>query len=138
MVNLTLELASSRSIAPAPVSAAGVAVAAPSLESSEPQAETSTPGRASASSTRSSRVIVIGRGGPRGGRWGALILPAAPDGQRASDPGGAARGGVRGVLERVVERRQPIRGDSERGGGQPVGEPGVLGKQRAMEVRPQH
>ena len=55
-----------------------------------------------------------------------------------SEPGGAPRGGVRRVLERVVERREIGAGHAERGRGQPVGEPGVLGKQRAVEVGADH
>ncbi len=75
----TLALASSRWMAvAAALGRSAVAVFAPSEESSEPQADTSAPGRASASSTRSSRVVVIGRGGPGTGRRGAPILPAAP------------------------------------------------------------
>ena len=53
-------------------------------------------------------------------------------------PRRAARRGVGGVLERVVERRERVRGQPERGRGQPVGEPGVLGQQRAVEVRADH
>ena len=51
-----------------------------------------------------------------------------------SEPGGAPRGRVGGVLERVVERRELRRRPVQRRGGQPVGEPGVLGQQRAVEV----
>src|SRR5687767_7068856 len=102
-------------MAEAPPPGVGVAVFAPSEESSEPQAD-SAPGRASASSTRSSRVVVIGRGRAPGAEDGAAaILPAALDGRAGSDPGGAPRGGVRGVLERVVERRELVRVEPERG-----------------------
>ena len=44
---------------------------------------------------------------------------------------------VRGVLELVVERCQRL-GEAERRGDQPVGEPGVLGKQRAVQVGADH
>ena len=52
-------------------------------------------------------------------------------------PAAAARVGVRGVLERVVERRQRLV-EPERRGDQPVGEPRVLGQQRAVEVGADH
>src|SRR5215218_4763196 len=101
-------------LAPPP---AGVAVAWASASLSppeEPQPETSAPGRASASTISRSRVIVIGRGeGPLTGR-GEPILPAAHDGPRASDARRAAGGGVRRVLESVVERGELLRRDPER------------------------
>ena len=62
------------------------------------------------------------------------MLPHRIDGLTRSDPGGAARGGVRGVLERVVER-------CELGGVAPSAvaisqsaNQAVLGQQRAVQV----
>src|SRR4051794_11590208 len=53
-----------------------------------------------------------------------------------TDPGRTAGLLVRPALEGVVERRQVI--VSRRGGDEPVGEPRVLGKQRAVQVGPDH
>src|SRR5690349_14482193 len=74
--------------------------------------------------------------------WGRPLRP--PTGATRSylppwsDPRRAAGGRVRGVLEGVVERRQIGGGDAQGGRRQPIGEPGVLGKQRAVEVRTHH
>ena len=62
------------------------------------------------------------------------MLPHRIDGLLRSEPRGAPGRGVRGVLERVVERGE-LRGvAAQRGGGEPVREPAVLGQQRAMQV----
>ncbi len=63
--------------------------------------------------------------------------PPAPsrrrEATRSADAGGPPRVGMRQVLERVVEGRQRLLG-TDRGGDQPVGEPGVLGQQRPVQV----
>src|SRR4051812_17616502 len=52
-----------------------------------------------------------------------------------SGPGGGTGRAVRGVLERVVEGGEVTGCDPQGGGDQPVGQPGVLRQQGAVEVR---
>src|SRR5689334_6539596 len=76
----------------------------------------------------------------------ALILPIGnacvnassdrPGGAlRASEPRRAPRLAVRRRLELVVERRERGRVEPQRGGREPVREGGVLGQERAVDVR---
>src|SRR2546423_571544 len=55
---------------------------------------------------------------------------------RRSQSRGRSGLGVGGVLEGVVERLERV--EAEGRGDEPVGEPGVLGQQRAVEIRADH
>src|SRR3712207_5691624 len=55
-----------------------------------------------------------------------------------SDAGGPAGGSMRTGFQRVVPRPQAGAPASGRRGDQPVGEPGVLGQQGAVDVGPDH
>src|ERR1700729_334348 len=52
----------------------------------------------------------------------------------ASDPGGPQGTAVSVVLQAIVKRRERTEVDAQRGRDQPIGEPGVLRQQRAMQV----
>ena len=85
---------------------------------------------------RSGRCWLWTKRSPRSDRERTILPSRAALG--CSETCRAARRGVGRGLQRVVQRRQLGRGDSQRGGGQPVGEMGVLGKQRTVEIGPHH